>query len=317
MSLNGLVGIAIGILYNIQRMTQYYVGPAGWSYDDWEGIVYPPDKPRGFHPLSYLAHFIDIIEVNSTFYRQPAAALALSWIRRLEPFPEFLLALKLHQVFTHDRQKFGLKDADEFKRGIEPLRAASRLAALLIQFPWSFIQTPVNLQHLERLFRLFAGYPLAVEVRHSSWDTPGFYEFLAGHQVGFCNIDQPIFDNSLKPSAVSTHPDFSYVRLHGRNTKDWFRQGAGRDDRYNYLYSRDELQDWVERIRDLGRKSPKVFIITNNHYRGQAMANALQIKNILTGEKLDIPHLLLKQFPVLRDIVKKLKSGQLDLFEEK
>ncbi|HEX9902493.1 MAG TPA: DUF72 domain-containing protein [Acidobacteriota bacterium] len=296
-------------------MTQYFVGPAGWSYEDWEGIVYPPDKPRGFHPLPYLARFIDIIEVNSTFYRQPTTSLTLSWIRKLEPFPEFLLSVKLHQVFTHDRKAFGPQEADEFKRGIEPLQAASRLAALLLQFPWSFVQTPIHVQHLERLFRLFAGYPLAVEVRHASWDTPAFYEFLARHRVGFCNIDQPLFDKSIKPSAVCTHPEFSYVRFHGRNTKDWFRKDAGRDDRYNYLYSRDELQDWLERIRELGRKSPKVFIITNNHYRGQAMANALQIKNMVTGEKLDIPHLLLKQFPVLAEIVKKLKTGQLDLFE--
>ncbi len=295
-------------------MTRYFVGTAGWSYEDWEGVVYPLDKPRGFHPLPYLARYIDIIEVNSTFYRQPTAALSLSWVRKLEPFPGFLLSVKVHQVFTHNRQAFRPQDVDEFKKGIEPLQAASRLAALLLQFPWSFVQTPVHVQHLERLFRLFTGYPLAVEVRHDSWDTPAFYRFLAEQRVGLCNIDQPLFDKSLKPGAVATHPDFSYVRFHGRNAKDWFRKDAGRDDRYNYLYSRDELQDWLERIRELGRKSPQVFIITNNHYRGQAMANALQIKNMLTGEKLDIPHLLLKQFPVLEEIVKKLKNGQLDLF---
>jgi len=98
--------------------------------------------------------------------------------------------------------------------------------------------------------------------------------------------------------------------------KDWFREGAGRDDRYNYLYAQDELEDWVQRIKDLGRKSSKVFVIMNNHYQGQAVANALQIRNLLTGEKLEIPHLLLKRFPVLEDIVKRLQSGQMDLFKK-
>jgi uncharacterized protein YecE (DUF72 family) len=129
-----------------------------------------------------------------------------------------------------------------------------------------------------------------------------------------CNIDQPLFPNSIKPSAIATNPHFSYVRFHGRNYKDWFREDAGRDDRYNYLYRQDELEDWIQRIKELGQKSDKVFVITNNHYRGQALANALQIKNMITGEKLDIPHLLLKQYPVLDEIVKRLKSGQLDLF---
>lgn len=296
-------------------MARTFIGPAGWSYADWQGIVYPVDKPRGFHPLPFLARYVDVIEINSTFYRLPSAALALSWVKKLEPFPDFLLAVKVHQVFTHVRKGFGAEDAEEFKRGIEPLRSASRLAALLLQFPWSFIHTPLHVRHLEQLFRLFTGYPLAVEIRHESWNTPSFHDFLAGNNVCLCNIDQPLFPGSLKPDAAVTSPEFSYVRFHGRNRKDWFRKDAGRDDRYNYLYSRDELGDWVERIKDLGRKSAKVFVITNNHYRGQAMANALQIKNMLTGEKLDIPRLLLKQFPLLKDIVDKIKAGQLDLFE--
>ena len=110
------------------------------------------------------------------------------------------------------------------------------------------------------------------------------------------------------PSSVSTNPEFSYVRLHGRNYKNWFKQDAGRDERYNYLYTKEELQDWIERIKDLGNQSSKVFVITNNHYRGQALANALQIKNLITGEKLDIPPLLVEQYPVLKELEKKLKK---------
>jgi len=297
-------------------MKKYYVGTAGWSYEDWEGIVYPPVKGRGFHPLEYLARFIDLVEINSTFYRPASPGMAYAWLRRVQAYADFLFTVKLLQVFTHQRQNFSKKDVDDFKKGIAPLAARQRLAAVLIQFPWSFINTAENREYLEKLFSLFAEFPLALEVRHSSWDRPEFYDFLKEYGVCYCNIDQPIFHHSIKPSAIVTNPDFSYVRLHGRNYKDWFREDAGRDDRYNYLYSKEELEEWIGRIKQLAEGSNRVFIITNNHYRGQALANALQIKNMLTGEKLQIPATMLEKYPVLKEIAKKLEKGQKDLFEE-
>jgi uncharacterized protein YecE (DUF72 family) len=298
-------------------MARYHIGTAGWSYEDWEGIVYPPGKAHGFHPLLFLADYINIVEVNSTFYRPAPAAMAVSWLRKVEGFPDFLFAIKLHQIFTHKRKDYKQKDVEDFRKGIDPLQLKQRLAAVLLQFPWSYLNIPENMDYLAGLFALFADYPLALEVRHSSWETPEFFRLLEENNVAFCNIDQPLFKNSVKPSAVSTNPDFAYVRLHGRNYKDWFRAGAGRDDRYNYLYAKDELQDWIDRIKQLGQKSGKVYVITNNHYRGQAMANALQIKNMITGEKLDIPKLLVEQYPVLEEILKKIKRGQMDLFKDK
>jgi uncharacterized protein YecE (DUF72 family) len=298
-------------------MADYFIGTAGWSYADWEGIVYPQKKVRGFHALIFLAHYINIIEINSTFYRPPAIHIALSWVKKVENYPDFLFAVKLHQIFTHKRKDFTQKDVDNFKLGIEPLRANERLASILLQFPWSFASTIPNNEYLINLFKSFSDYPLTVEVRHSSWNTTNFYELLSEYNVSFCNIDQPIFRNSIMPSSVSTNPDFSYVRLHGRNYKNWFKQDAGRDERYNYLYTKEELQDWIKRIKDLGNKSSKVYVITNNHYRGQALANALQIKNLITGEKLDIPPLLVEQYPVLKELEKKLREGQLGLFDEK
>jgi uncharacterized protein YecE (DUF72 family) len=298
-------------------MADYFIGTAGWSYADWEGIVYPQKKARGFHALIFLAQYINIIEINSTFYRPPVIQISLSWIKKVENYPDFLFAVKLHQVFTHKRKGFTQKDVDNFKLGIEPLRAKERLASILIQFPWSFASTISNSEYLINLFKSFSDYPLTVEVRHSSWDSPNFYELLSEYNVSFCNIDQPIFRNSIKPSSVSTNPEFSYVRLHGRNYKNWFKQDAGRDERYNYLYTKEELEDWIKRIKDLGNQSSKVYVITNNHYRGQALANALQIKNLITGEKLDIPPLLVEQYPVLKELAKKISEGQLGLFDEK
>ncbi len=297
-------------------MTDYYIGTAGWSYKDWDGVVYPDTKPSDFHALVYLAEYINIIEVNSTFYRPPVLRITLSWVKRVAAHPDFLFTVKLHQVFTHGERVYSQKDVDEFKLGLEPLRAHDRLAAILLQFPWSFDNTAQNMEYLVQLFGSFADYPLALEVRHGSWDDRMFFQLLKEHHVGFCNIDQPLINNSLKPSALTTRPDFSYVRLHGRNYTDWFKQDAGRDARYNYLYTNQELDEWVGRIKELGQKSKKVFVISNNHYQGQALTNALQIKNKISGEKVDIPTELLKRYPLLREIVKKLEKGQLDLFGE-
>jgi len=295
-------------------VTKYFVGTAGWSYKDWENIVYPGKKSTGFHPLLFLGEFINIVEINSTFYRQPVLRMSLSWVRRVEGFPEFLFAVKLHQMFTHKKTDLSPKDFDDFKTGIEPLRAHDRLAAVLIQFPWSFANTAANIHYLVNLFKKLAEYPLALEVRHGSWADPRFFRILAEHKIGYVNIDQPVIGNSLKPSRIATNSEFAYVRLHGRNYRNWFKKDAGRDARYDYLYTRNEIGDWVEKIKELGNKSGKVFVITNNHYRGQAVANALQIKNMMTGEKMNIPETLVKEYPVLKQLRKDSKKGQLDLF---
>jgi uncharacterized protein YecE (DUF72 family) len=296
-------------------MARFYIGTAGWSYKDWEGTVYPLRRPAAFHALVFLIQYINLMEINSTFYRPPRAGTSLSWIKRIPENQDFAFSVKLHRKFTHQIGEATPRDADEFKLGIEPIRAKRLLGALLMQFPWSFANTPANLDYLQKLFGLFEGYPLALEVRHESWDRAEFFRFLETRRIIFCNIDQPVIGKSLAPTARVTNPEAAYVRLHGRNYQTWFKQGAGRDARYNYLYSDTELDEWVDRIRRLGAESGKVYVVTNNHYRGQALANALQLKNKLSGEKLDIPRELLKSFPVLRRIVRKIERGQLDLFD--
>lgn len=266
--------------------------------------------------MAFLSAYVDIVEVNSTFYRPAAPAMALSWLKKVEGRPDFLFAVKIHQAFTHGAREYTPKDVDEFKKAVDLLLLRGRLAALLVQFPWSFRNTPENAAYLARLFGVFSGYPLTLEVRHASWNSPDFFGLLRESRVAFCNIDQPLFNDSIGPSAVTTNPDFAYVRFHGRNQRNWFRKEAGRDDRYDYLYSREELGDWIRRIKDLGTKSGKIYVITNNHYRGQAMANALQIRNMITGEKVDVPEPLLEKYPVLREIARKIRSGQMDLFEK-
>lgn len=276
------------------------IGPAGWSYRDWEGIVYP-EKPGGkFDPLEYLSRFFDTIEINSSFYRPPAATTSGSWVRRVVENTNFRFTAKLNRVFTHERGKATPQDELDFRKGLEPLATAEKLGAILLQFPWSFKNTDEERHYLVKLIDLFREYPLVVEVRHASWNVAEMYEFLEDCGVGICNIDQPLFAKSIKPGSISTSA-VGYVRLHGRNYQNWFREEAPRDDRYDYLYSAEELEPWIVRIKEIARKTQESYVITNNHFRGQAVVNALEIKATLEEHKVPAPRPLFETYQALRD----------------
>jgi uncharacterized protein YecE (DUF72 family) len=146
----------------------------------------------------------------------------------------------------------------------------------------------------------FSDYPLVLEVRHSSWNTPEVYEWLAERNVGICNIDQPVFAKSIRPQALTTSP-IGYVRLHGRNYQNWFRDKAPPHERYNYLYSLDELDPWLVRIKEVAKQTRETYVITNNHFRGQGIVNAIEIKAALEEETQPAPEPLFKVYPRLSD----------------
>jgi len=273
-------------------------GPAGWSYPDWAGVVYPEPRPRGFDPLAYLARYFDTIEVNSTFYRPPAPETPRRWARRVSDNGRFKFTAKLWRRFTHERESAWMQDdVDAVRAGLDPLAEASRLGALLVQFPWSFKASASSLEWLTDIAAAFKEYPLVVEVRHASWNRPEFYEWLGQRDTGFVNIDQPVFRRSIEPSARACGR-VGYVRLHGRNYEDWFREDAGRDARYDYLYERAELEPWVERIRELadGGLVEDVYVVTNNHFRGQAVANAIMLASMIHRRTQKAPETLLEVF---------------------
>jgi uncharacterized protein YecE (DUF72 family) len=276
------------------------IGPAGWSYKDWEGIVYPQKPGAKFDPLEYLARFFNTIEINSSFYRPFTAATATSWARRVAAAIDFTFTAKLHRVFTHERGKATAEDEKQVREGMDALANAGKLGAVLLQFPWSFKNTDDDRLYLAKLLERFKEYPLVLEIRHSSWNNPQIYEWLEDVGVGICNVDQPLFARSIKPAAI-TSGQVGYVRLHGRNYQDWFREKAPRDDRYNYLYSLDELEPWIERIKEIAAKTKEAYVITNNHFRGQAVVNALEIKSVIMEQRSVAPAPLFKKYPALLD----------------
>lgn len=286
------------------------VGPAGWAYDDWRGLVYPEDMPRTRHPLSLLSQWFDTVEVNVTFYRLMDPRQTRRWPELVAGNPRFSFCAKLWRGFTHDPEPDDLAAAAaRFLEGLRPLRDAGRLGMLLAQFPWSFRRTEENRVRLARLAGAFEGLPLAVEVRHDSWDRAAFYTGLEARGVALCAVDQPPLRGCLLPSDRVT-ARAGYIRLHGRNAEHWFREASGRDDRYNYLYAGGELAEWAARARSMAKKVNDLFLVTNNHYRGQAVVNALELQHALGALQVDPPPWLIRHYPRLGALRGQNTAGQ-------
>ena len=318
---------------NTER-SELRIGTSGWNYPSgkgtWNGIFYPParGRPKGFDELAYYAEHFDTVEVNSTFYGQPRAEVSRAWAARTPSRFEF--SIKLYQKFTHPRMfkerlagslpreaaaEPALLDAlalpneadiDAFRRGIDPLASTGRLGALLAQFPPSFKDTPASRDYLAGLLRAFAGYPLAVELRHKTWsdsigETLGLLNTFAAAWV---QIDEPKFRFSIRQNYLPNVKGFYYMRLHGRNAAQWWRHDKS-EDRYNYLYSADELTEFSETVSAARTIVRKLYLYSNNHYSAKSVANAAMIKEQL-GEPIDgeYPPEFLERYPELRGVVR-------------
>jgi uncharacterized protein YecE (DUF72 family) len=296
------------------------IGTAGWSYKDWDGILYPPEVTRKkIHPVEFLARFFDVIEINTSFYGHIRPELGRLWSRKAAAVnPNFVFTAKLHRSFTHSplavmepTSAASIRPNDEDERmareGLDSLASEGKLGALLIQFPVSFKNTSLNREYLEQLLRQFIEYPRVVEVRHESWNRPETIAEFMRSNVGFCNIDQPLLGQSLSPTEHVTS-GVGYVRLHGRNYDQWF-DGDNRDDRYNYLYKPAELEKWKDKVEIIASKAETTYVIANNHFQAKAAVNALELKYLLGGKKVAAPETLVRSYPELKGIVEVEDAG--------
>ena len=296
------------------RRHDFRIGTSGWNYPapgygPWTGIFYPykhgqkiPGTTQKFDELAYYAEHFDTVEVNNTFYRSPAAKTAESWAARTPRGFEF--SLKLFQDFTHKRDVMK-KDVDVFKSGIDPLADADKLGVLLCQFPASFKRDDTSVEYLTWLLKTFKDHRAAVELRHRSWsDEFGkTIELLNEHHAAFVQIDEPKFKTSIRQNQLPNITSFYYLRAHGRNWKKWWHH-EHRDERYDYLYSAPEIQEFAETLKAVEKIVPKSYAYMNNHANAQAVINAVQLKDFL-GEpiKKDFIPELVNRYPQLKKIV--------------
>ena len=308
------------------------VGTSGWNYPTgrgtWNGVFYPLARGRSkdFDELRFYAEHFDTVEVNSTFYGQPKASVTRSWVERTPDNFEF--AVKLYQKFTHPKMYESVlrrslhapeghdeavrellaptaSDLDEFRRGIEPLASSGKLGPVLAQFPASFKNSPMTKSYLSGLLAALHDYPVAVELRHATW-SDAFAEtldVLNQTSAAWVQIDEPKFRFSIRQNWLPNVKGFYYVRLHGRNAAQWWTHEKA-EDRYNYLYTAGELEEFTETAGAARRLVKKAYLYTNNHFSAKSVANAAMIKQQL-GEPLDgeYPPEFVAQFPDLRNVV--------------
>ena len=271
-----------------------YIGVAGWSYPDWKGIVYMSSK---IDQLEYISRFVDCLEINSTFYRPPFEKTTKSWLEKTSKRPDFFFTAKLHRSFTHEG-KIDAEIVKHFHRGFEPFLEAGKLKHLLVQFRYDFDDTSRNRRHLTEIVGNFSeAFNLVVEVRHKSWQMPDALGFLEGLGVSVCNLDYPTTWNSFYMQQCTVGKN-GYFRMHGRNAEKWFSK-AGRDETYDYYYNEDELTQIKQRVDELAKAFETLTVIANNHYRGAELANALELKVLISGQKQYIPEGLLRTYPNL------------------
>jgi uncharacterized protein YecE (DUF72 family) len=272
-----------------------YIGTSGWSYPKgegtWTGYFYPRGK---INELEYYVQFFNTVEINSSFYRPPDPAYVSSWARRV---PDgFLFTVKLWQKFTHPRMHqeatgeeavISRRDIDIFKRGIAPLVEHGKLGALLAQFPPSFRNDRFGQQIIKALGRSFGEYRLAVELRHCSWsDDPSIAKLLKEDNVAWVQIDEPRFRSSIAAELPLT-ADIAYFRFHGRNAKTWWTGNS--ETRYQYLYSTEEIEELAGRIKQAAARTRLLFAFFNNHWRGHAPRNAVDVMKALQLPFQDLP----------------------------
>jgi uncharacterized protein YecE (DUF72 family) len=309
------------------------IGTSGWNYPSgagtWNGLFYPASRSKragtaSFDELTFYAEHFDTVEVNSTFYGQPRAEVTRGWVGRTPPGFEF--SLKLYQKFTHPGmfRAAALKsapgsegsmldllsqvtqsDIDDFRAGIDPLVEAGRLGAVLAQFPASFKDAPATREYLAQLLRAFGDYPVAVELRHRSWsDAVGeTLSMLNAFGAAWVQIDEPKFRFSIRQNFLPNVTSFYYMRLHGRNAAQWWRHDKS-EDRYNYLYSAGELQEFSDVAGAAKELVKKSYLYTNNHFAAKSVVNAVMLKAQL-GEPIDgeYPPALVERYPEIADLV--------------
>jgi uncharacterized protein YecE (DUF72 family) len=256
------------------------IGTSGYSYDDWRGPFYPDDLPKA-DMLTFYCQYFETVELNATYYTIPHQK---TFQRLNEKTPEnFEFIIKTHQETTH-RRKENIPSLEKLLESVRPLQEYGKLHGFLAQFPYAFKNNESNRRYLLETRKGLGDIPLFVEFRNDSWMASQLPAFLEQNNIGYVNVDEPPL-KGLLPVQDITSTNTGYIRLHGRNKKDWW-DGRG-SARYHYSYTPEQLNEWLINISRIIKKTYKTYIFFNNHPVGNAVKNAQQMIKILEQVKSD------------------------------
>ena len=320
---NPLIG---GALYD-RGMGAIRVGVCSWADETLTKVWYPREVRSGEARLRYYAERFDVVEANSTYYRLPDAEMVGNWAERTPP--GFVMHVKAFGVMTRHPVKAdqlpedlrGEAPLDErgrlqrpsrefraelfrrFSRAVEPLRHAGKLGGILMQFPSYVVFNDRSLEYIEWAQEQLPGDELLIEFRHRSWldeqhraETLGFLE---RRGLPYVVVDAPRTGGpTVLPTVPAVTSDTAYVRFHGRNEATWNKRTGSAAERFDHLYTEEELREWVPTLRELAGEAKNAYAMFNNNGRSpappgletglvegeplaQAPTNALMLKQLL------------------------------------
>jgi uncharacterized protein YecE (DUF72 family) len=280
------------------------IGTCSWADEALSKWFYPPKLPAKERLAWYAEHF-DTVEVDSTYYRLPSESMVQGWAERtpdgftmhvkafglmtrysvkVETIPEDLRAeMPVDERGRVDRPPRELR-GEVFKRflaALEPLRSAGKLGGILFQLPPYVVFKDASLDYLEWAREQLGGDEMLVEFRHRSWlddeHRAESLSFLERIGAAYVTVDAPKSDTAknLVPTVVAATAPTAYVRFHGRNLGTWNKRGGSAAERFDYLYSDEELEEWVPPLRELAGQSEQAFAFFNNNASSEDPENPL------------------------------------------
>jgi uncharacterized protein YecE (DUF72 family) len=303
-------------------MAEIRVGTCSWADEALSKYFYPPGLPAG-ERLGYYAQHFDTVEVDSTYYRLPAEQMVERWAERTPD--AFVMHVKAFGLMTRHPVKLeqlptDLRDdapTDEkgrvdrpprefrgevfrrFLEALEPLRSAGKLGGILFQFPSYVVRKEASLNYLRWAREQLGGDEMLVEFRHSSWleedARDGTLRFLEDIAATHVIVDAPRIEGAKNviPTVFALTSPTLYVRFHGRNASTWNKRGGSAAERFDYLYSQEELREWIKPLRELAGQAENAYAFFNNNAsssdgRGgrvaQAATNAKALQQLLQAE---------------------------------
>lgn len=252
-----------------------YVGTSGYSYKDWKGNFYPDDI-KDVDMLSFYSAQYNFTEINFTYYSMPGYKV----FKNLnEKTPEnFMFTVKAFGGFTHSRDA-GPDDSKSFIDALKPISENGKLGCIVFQFPYSFHYTNDNMKYLEGIRDMFREQNIVFEFRNSLWARQETMGFLMNRKIGWVCVDEPDIRGLIRP-AVAVTSETGYIRFHGRNREKWYNHNEAYE-RYDYIYSEEELLEWISRINYIEKHSKTTFVAFNNHFKAQGAKNASMLKRLL------------------------------------